>query len=496
MFRNEVPRYELLPERSLQAIERGWQRILREIGIAFDHEEALDVFRDAGQQVDGEVVRFDPDFVLEQCAKAPHEFVLRARNPQHSVRIGGDHMVFAGCGGMPFYRDGDARREGTLDDLHTLLSLVQHYPELDLAALPAVEPNDAPLDSRHLDLLAGAVRCTDKPLYLGSLSGANTEDAIAVAGLVFGDGPLYAPGGGRLAGDPEDSPDAPFTSLLVNINVNSPLRYDGRMLEGLFAAARAGQAAVVTPFLLMGAMAPVTMAAALAQQTAEALVGVALTQLLRPGAPVVLGSFLSTIDMQSGSPAFGGPESVKGLVASGQLARRYRLPWRSGGGGLTSSQTVDAQAGYESLNTMLGAFLAGANLVVHSAGWLESGLVASPDKLVMDVEILRTLLAEFTPVLVDDDELAFSAHDEVRHGGHFLGAEHTMTRFRTCFYRPMLSSTENFERWVSKGSRDAATRAGELWRTALADHRQPALDPDVDAALTAYVARRRTELGD
>jgi trimethylamine---corrinoid protein Co-methyltransferase len=209
-----------------------------------------------------------------------------------------------------------------------------------------------------------------------------------------------------------------------------------------------------------------------------------------------MGSFLSTIDMQSGSPAFGGPESAKGLYASGQIARRYGLPWRAGGGSLTSSQTLDAQAAYEGFNTLLAAFQAGANLVVQSAGWLESGLVSSPDKLVMDVELLRVLREQFTPLVVDEEALAFDAHDEVRHGGHFLGAAHTMERFRTCFYRPMLSTTENFERWVRMGSRDAATRAGEIWRKVVDDFTPPPMDESVREELLAFVDRRRTELGD
>jgi trimethylamine--corrinoid protein Co-methyltransferase len=496
MFRNVMPRYEILPDDALLRIEQGWKRIVREIGIAFDHPEALDLLRDAGQDVDGSVARFDPDFVLEQCSIAPQEFVLRARNPARSVRIGGDHMVFASCAGMPFYREGDVRRDATLADLERLVRLAQASPELDLAIMPTVEPNDTPLDSRHLDLAFAAMTLTDKPFYFGALSRESVEDTIAMVRIVFGSDDLYAPPGGRLAEVPDETLDVPVTSSLFNINVNSPLRYDTRMLEGLLAAAAAGQGCVITPFLLMGAMSPVTMAAALAQQAAEGLTGVALAQLVRPGAPVVLGSFLSTIDMQSGSPAFGGPESAKGLYASGQLARRYRLPWRSGGGGLTSSQTVDAQAAYESQNTMHAAFLAGANLLVHSAGWLESGLVASPDKVALDLEILRVLQAQFTPVGVEDDDLAFDAHDEVGHGGHFLGAAHTMTRFRTCFYRSPLSSTENYERWTARGSRDTTTRGGEIWRALLDGYRQPDLDAATRGRLEEFVRIRRSELGD
>jgi len=495
VFRNAMPRYEILSDSAVATLERGWKRIVSEIGIEFDHDEAVELFRAAGQTIEGNVVKFDPDFVLEMCAKAPREFTLRARNPAHTVRIGGDNMVFTSCSGPPFYREGDERRDGTLADLAKMAKLVQHFPELDLTGMPTIEPNDRPLDSRHLDMVFTHATVTDKPFFGSALSKANAEDSIAMAQIVHGPGPLYAPTGG---GDPSIAgvTDVPFTSILTIVNVNSPLRYDGRMLEALLAYAAAGQAVVVTPFLLMGAMAPVSIASALAQQTAEALTGIALIQLVRPGSPAVFGSFLSTIDMQSGSPAFGGPESAKGLFASGQLARHYGLPWRAGGGGLTASQTVDAQAAYEAFNTSLAAFMAGANLVVQSAGWLEAGLVASPDKLVLDVEILRTLREEFTPLVIDDEALAFEAHDEVRHGGHFLGAEHTMTRFRTCFYRPLLSSTENFERWKSKGSRDTAARAGEIWRAAVESYTEPPMDAAVRAELSDFVTRRRRELGD
>jgi trimethylamine--corrinoid protein Co-methyltransferase len=280
------------------------------------------------------------------------------------------------------------------------------------------------------------------------------------------------------------------------VNANSPMRYDTRMIEAMVVYAAAGQATIITPFLLMGAMSPASVPGSLVQQTAEALAGLALTQIVRPGAPVVLGSFLSHTDMQSGSPGFGGPESAMGLLCSGQIARRLGVPWRAGGGFLTSSQTADAQAAYEGLNTMLPAFLAGANFVEHSAGWLESGLVACYEKFIVDIEMLRMLQEEFTPLEIDEASLAYGAHQEVGHGGHFLGAAHTLERFRTCFYRPLLSSTENFERWKSKGGRDAAVRAGELWREALAAYEQPPLDGDLRAELADYAARRRAELGD
>ena len=279
------------------------------------------------------------------------------------------------------------------------------------------------------------------------------------------------------------------------INVNSPLRYDDRMLGAMLEYVRANQAIVVTPFILMGAMSPVSIPAALAQQIAEALAGIALAQLVRPGAPVVFGSFLSNTDMQSGSPSFGTPESALGLLCTGQVARHFGLPWRSGGG-LTASQTVDAQAAYEAMMTMLPSFLAGTNFVMHSAGWLESGLVSCYEKFIVDIELLRMLQHEFQPLEINDETLAFGAHEEVGHGGHFLGAVHTLERFRECFYRPLLSSTENYERWQRNGGKDAAARAGEIWRATLDEYEQPALDDAVREELQEYVVRRRSELGD
>lgn len=487
MFRHEMPYYEVLSEQALTVIENGWQRLVSEIGIEFDHDESLEILSAAGQQVAGRVVRFDPDWVLAQIAKAPAEFHVRARNPAHSVTLGGRNMVFTPVSGPPFFRMGDERRDGTMADYELMATLVQSVPELDASTCPLIEPNDRPLDSRHLDMLLAQARLTDKVVFGSALSDYHAADSIAFAKL------LHA---GREIFEPDDGEGRPTCSILTIVNVNSPLRYDTRMLESLLVYARAGQGVVVTPFLLMGAMSPVTIPSALAQQTAEALTGIALMQTVRPGTPAVMGSFLSTIDMQSGSPSFGGPESAAGLAASGQLARRYRLPWRAGGGGLTASQTVDAQAGYEAFNTLNAAFQAGANLVVQSAGWLESGLVSCPDKLMMDVEILRTLRAQYTPIPVDEESLAFGAHEEVGHGGHFLGAMHTLERFRTCFYRPTLSSTENFERWTSKGARDAQTRAGELWRGLLESYTPPPIPAEVLAELNAFVDRRRAELGD
>src|SRR2546423_4955860 len=318
---------------------------------------------------------------------------------------------------------------------------------------------------------------SDKP-FMGSVtSGPNAIDTIAMAEIVFGK---------------ESIDETP--AIISLINVNSPLRYDDRMLAALLEYAKRGQATIVTPFLLMGAMSPVSVPATLAQQVAEALAGVALVQTIRPGCPVVFGSFLANTDMQSGSPSFGTPESAIGLLCTGQIARHFGLPWRSGGG-LTSSQTVDAQAAYDALMTMLPTFLAGANYVMHSAGWLEGGLVSCYEKFIVDVELLRELRYEFQPLEIDEASLAFDAHEEVGAGGHFLGAAHTLERFRECFYRPLLSSTENFDRWTKRGARDTTARAGEIWRATLEKYEQPAVDDAVRDELAEFVTRRRAALG-
>jgi trimethylamine---corrinoid protein Co-methyltransferase len=479
MFSNRMPRYEILSPDAIAVLDKGWRRIVSEIGVQFAKPEAVELFRRAGQKIEDDVVRFDPEFVLEQVAKAPREFDVQARNPANTVHIGGDQMVFSAVYGSPFIREGDVRRDATLDDFRRLAMLSQAFPQLDSAGGVICEPNDAPLDSRHLDMIYALQTLTDK-IYMGNVvSGPNAADTIAMTEILFG---------GRAAIEA-----TPATISLINCN--SPLRWDDRMLDAQFEYCAANQPVVLTPFLLMGAMSPVTIPAALVQQLAEALTGIALAQLIRPGCPVIFGSFLSNIDMQSGSPSFGTPESGIGLLCTGQLARHFGLPFRTGGG-LNSSQTCDAQAAYESLMTLLPTFLAGTNFVMHAAGWLEGGLVSCYEKFIVDVELLRMLQVEFTPLEIDEASLAFGAHDEVRHGGHFLGAAHTMERFRECFYRPLLSSTANYERWLRLGGLDATARATEICAKTLEGYEQPPLDEAIDTELREYVARRRAELGD
>jgi len=479
MFINTMPRYEVLSDDAMATLDGGWRRLVSEVGVEFLSDRALDLFRGAGQRVDGNAVFLDPDFVLEQAAKAPREFDVTARNPAHSVHIGGDTMAFGAVYGPPFVREGAVRRDATMEDFRNFTRLSQSFDVLDSAGGVVCEPNDAPLDSRHLDMTYALQTLTDK-IYMGNVvSGVNARDTIAMGEILFG---------GR------EAIEANPVSISL-INCNSPLRWDDRMLDAMFEYVEAAQPVVVTPFILMGAMSPVTIPAALVQQIAEALSGIALTQLIRPGAPIIFGSFLSNIDMQSGSPTFGTPESGIGLLCTGQIARHFGLPFRTGGG-LTSSQVPDAQAGYESLMTLLPTFLAGTNWVMHTAGWLEGGLVAGYEKFIIDAEIVEMLQTEFTPLEIDEASLAFDAHVEVGSGGHFLGAMHTLERFRTCFRRPFLSSSDNYERWMRGGSLDTAVRAEAVWRKRLDEYEQPPLDGAIGAELEEYVTRRRAELGD
>jgi trimethylamine--corrinoid protein Co-methyltransferase len=480
MFENRLPRFEPLSEEALAAIDAGVERLAAEVGVQFDHPRALELFRAAGQTVEESCVRFDPGFLRAQAAHAPGEFRLRARNPERNLVVGGDHMIFAPAQGPPFVRIEDERRDGTMADLESLLALTQLTDALDTPGRNILEPNDVPLDARHLVRSLAAIRLTDRVWSGEPSSETAARDCLHLAEIVFG---------GRDA--IEETP-----VLFANCNVNSPLRFDSRMLEGILNYAAAGQAVIVTPFLLMGAMAPVSVPAALVQQCVEALAGIALVQLVRPGTPCVIGSFLSATDMKTGSPAFGGPESALGLYASGQIARRLGLPWRSGGGTLTASPAVDFQAGYEAMNTLQAAFLAGANVCWQSAGWLEGGLVTSFEKFVADCELLDLLLHQFSLPEVDEQSLAFDAHVEVGHGGHFFGAEHTLARFRDCFWRPTVATTDNNDRWTRGGSLDHAARAATRWRELLETYERPPLDDAVEEELVEFVERRAAELGD
>jgi trimethylamine--corrinoid protein Co-methyltransferase len=477
VFEQHLAPVEVVTPEGMDALERGWRRLVSELGIQFQHEGVLERFRAAGQTVEGDVVKLVPDWVLEHIGKAPDAFTLLARGAGRDIAFAPGRTAFCACQSAPFVREGGVRRNASWDDFRRLVRLTQVIDELDTPGYPICEPADLDPLTRHLDLQATLWTETDKPFAAAQFDPVGCTDSVAMARIALGEA--------RMAEGP---------ALFGVINVNSPLRYDGRMLDSLLVLAEARQIVVVTPFILMGAMGPVSVPAALAQQTAEALAGIALVQLVSPGCPVIMGSFVSHSNMQSGSPGFGGPESAAGLFASGQVARRYGLLWRAGGGGLTSSQVADAQGAFEAANTVLPALLAGANFMLHTAGWLDSGLVAGYEKFLLDVEALRILQRELVPLVIDEETLAFDAHAEIGHGGYFFGAAHTLERFRECFYRPMVFSTETHDRWHAGGERDASARAGAYWPTLIEDYAPPPLDDAVAAELAEYVERRRAEL--
>jgi trimethylamine---corrinoid protein Co-methyltransferase len=476
MWINNLARYDLLSEQQVQEIHDHAMQILQEIGIDFLHPRALDTFRKAGLKIEEQRVRFDHRFIEAQIKQVPETFQVQARNPKNTVTIGGNHMVNAPVYGPPFITDLDRGRRGaTIEDFTNFDKMAQATPQIHCAGGTIVEPEDLPLETRHLDMVYSHLRWTDK-LYMGSvISEEGARDSIEMSAIAFG---------GRA--NIEQTP-----ALLALINVNSPLRYDDRMLGALMTYAEANQPAIVTPFLMAGAMSPMGLAGTLAQQTAEALAGIALIQLIRPGAPCIYGSFLTNVDMQSGSPAFGTPESAMGILASAQMARYYRIPFR-GGGALTSSKSADAQAAYESMMCMWPTVLGGVHFVLHAAGWLESALLASYEKFIIDVEALRMFEWILTRGMPFDEEgFAMDGIREVGPGGHHLGSEHTMRHYRTGFYRPLISSTENYDRWQRMGARTADRVANEKWKQLLKDYADPGIDSAIDEQLQAFIEVRK-----
>jgi trimethylamine--corrinoid protein Co-methyltransferase len=481
MITNNLPKYEYLPAASVERIHELSLKLLEELGLEFNHPDAVKILEAAGAEVldrDAGHVRLSRELVLQSIAKAPAEFTLHARNPAHTVIIGGNHTVTAPVYGPPFVHDLDGGRRGALmADFRNVVRMAQMTPQIHNAGGTVVEPEDEPQDTRHLDMVYTLLTLSDKT-FMGSVTSAvNANDSVELAAIMFGGRDVIA--------------EKPV--MISLINVNSPRRYDTRMLDALLVYSRARQPVIVTPFILAGAMSPVALGGTLIQQNAEALAGITLTQLVSPGTPVVYGSFLSNTDMQSGSPCFGTPESAMGLFVSAQLARRYHLPFRSGGG-LTASKLPDAQAAYEASMGFWPTFLAGTNFVLHAAGWLESGLVSSYEKFVLDVEQLRMMEHFLTGIPLDEEGVAWDAHVEVLPGGHFLGAEHTMRHFREAFYRPLVSDMMNFERWQQMGALSADQRANAIWKKWLAAYVQPPLDPAIDEALRAYIVRRKAEI--
>ena len=471
---------EILSADQVEAIHRSSLRILAEIGMEVLGGRALDALAAAGATVDRTTrnVRLDPSQVEALIASAPSEFRLYARNPERNVVFGGANLVFGAVGGPAFVSDLDrGRRAGNFADFVDYVRIIGALDIIHQEGGGPLEPTDLPVETRHLDMYRTFAVELDKTWQCLGFGARPVDDALEVVGLIRGvdrDTLLREP------------------SLMTVINTNSPLRLDGPMGDGLMEMALHGQAVVATPFTLAGAMSPVSLAGALAQQNAEALFLVALSQIVRPGAPMVYGAFTSNVDMRTGAPAFGTPESVKGAIASGQLARRYALPWRSSN--TTASNVVDAQAAYESEMAVWGAVMGGVNLLYQGAGWLEGGLTASFEKLIIDAEILQMLSEVLQPLPVDDASLGFEAIAEVGPGGHFFGTAHTLERYETAFYRPLVSDWRNFETWQADGARTATERANTIWKRLLAEAVPPALDAPVAEALDAFVGRRKREI--
>ncbi|MEM7226142.1 MAG: trimethylamine methyltransferase family protein [Pseudomonadota bacterium] len=478
---NPYPPLAPLSADQLEAIHQTSLQILEEIGLDFLHPEALEILSAAGVPVTpgSERVRLDRGLVEDAIAKAPSHFTLHARNSAHNVEIGGNNIAFASVASAPNVSDAaGGRRVGNFHDYANLLRLGQSLNVVHLWGGYPVEPVDLPPATRHLDCLRAFVTLTDKVFHAYSLGRTRIEDALEIT---------------KLARGIDDDQLLREPSLFTIINSSSPLRLDGPMIEGLIEMARHNQVVVLTPFTLSGAMSPATLAGALAQQNAEALAGLAFTQLVNPGAPVIYGGFTSNVDMKSGAPAFGTPEYTKAALASGQLARRYGLPFRSSNA--NASNAVDAQAAYESEMSLWGAVMGHANLVMHGAGWMEGGLTASFEKMVLDAELLQMMVEFLTPLEVNRETLGLDAIREVGPGGHFFGAAHTLERYESAFYAPILSDWRNFESWAEAGSPDATARAAVLVEQLLADYQAPPLDPAIAEALDAFVAKRTEEGG-
>jgi trimethylamine--corrinoid protein Co-methyltransferase len=473
--------FEVRSEEGLSLIEHNADAILQEVGLEFRGDpEALRLLRGAGADVDGERVRFPAGLARSIVqASAPSSFVQHARNPARSVTIGGMHTVFAPSYGSPFVRDIDrGRRYATIEDFRNFVKLAYASPHLHHSGGTTCEPTDVPVNKRHLDMVYAHVRYSDKP-FMGSVTAPErAADTVEMARLVFG-------------AEFVDR-NAVVTSL---INANSPLVWDATMLGALRTYAAANQACIVTPFILAGAMAPVTSAGVAAQTLAESLGGMALAQLVRPGAPVILGSFASSMSMQSGAPTFGTPEPALVLYTMAALARRLGVPFRSGGS-LTASKIEDAQAAYESAATLQPTVLGGTNFVLHAAGWLEGGLTIGYEKFVMDADQLGMLGVFVRGVDLSENGQALDAIRQNAPGQHFLGTAHTLANFETAFYRSEIADNNSFEQWLEDGELDARARANRVWKRMLREYEAPAIDPAVDEALLDYVARRKAAMPD
>lgn len=477
---NPWPPLEILSAEQVERIVEAAFRILEEAGLEIRSAAAREHYRRAGALVDeqSQLVRLGRDIVTAQLAQAPERFVLHARNPARHLHVGDNVVNFGPVTGAPNIRDLEGgRRYGDMTAFRNILKLTHALGVLHWQGGIVVEPVDAPVPTRHLLMYQAHIECADTLWAARGIGGVQAEDALAMSAIEHGC-------------SVEDLAARP--TLMSVTNVNSPRRVDEEILDNILVMARHGQCVVITPFTLMGAMAPVTLAGALVQQTAEALGVVTLCQLVRPGTPCVMGGFTSNVDMRTGSPAFGTPEYVHAVLAGAQLGRRLKLPVRTSA--VNASPMVDAQSTYETAFSLQAAVLSHSHLINHAAGWLEGGLSASLEKIVVDAELLRNWAQMLKPVTFSDDDLAVEAIKEVAAGGHFFGSPHTLARYESAFYRPLLSDWSNFENWTDAGARNATERAALIWKKLLAEYQAPPLDPAVKEAIEEYVARRSAEL--
>jgi len=473
-----IPNFEVLNEEALEIIEANAETVLAEIGVNFvDNPAALDRWREAGADIDGERVRIPRGLARQLCQTAPSQFTQHARNPERSVEIGGKNLVLAPVYGPPFVRDAQGgRRYATMADFEKFVKLGYMSKWLHHSGGTVCEPTDVPVNKRHLDMLYAHMSLSDKP-YMGSVKEpSRARDSIEMSDILFGG----------------LNDRTVMTSL---ININSPLTFDGIMMGALEEFAAANQASIISPFIVGGAMAPVSVAGTLTQVLAEVMAGVAYSQLIRPGAPVIFGAFVTSIDMNSGAPTFGTPEAAHITYGAGQLARRLGLPYRSAGS-FCGSKLPDAQAAYETANSLNVGLLSGVNFMLHSCGWLEGGLVASFEKFVMDADQLGTLHHIARGVAVDENAQAMDALREVGPGGHFLGCAHTHANFKDAFWRSEMLDYKPFETWFEEGARDTEALASARVEKLIAAYQQPHLDPSIDACLKEYIAKRKEGMPD
>ena len=479
-IKRAIPLTEMLDAEGLAIIERNAETLLWEVGIEFrEYPRALELLRGAGCEIKGERVHFPRGLARRLCATTPTEYIQHARNPERNVVIGGKNIVFAPNYGSPCVHDLDkGRRYGTIEDFRNFVKLAYMSPFIHHSGGTVCEPVDLPVNKRHLEMVYAHMRFSDKP-FMGSVTHPErARDTVAMCEILFG----------------KEFVDN-HTVCTSLINANSPLVWDSTMLGAAEVYARNNQACIITPFILAGAMSPVSVAGTLTQVLAEVMAGTSFCQLVRPGAPVVFGTFVSTLSMQSGAPTFGTPEAALAIYGAAQLARSMNMPFRTGGS-LCASKVPDAQAAYESAQTLVPTVLAGANFVLHAAGWMEGGLSASYEKFVMDFDQLGAMHVLAKGIDLSDNGQAMEAFHQVEPGGHFLGCAHTQANFESAFYRSNIADNNSVEQWMEEGSKDAATRANALWKKMLAEYEAPPIDPAIDEALRAFIEKRKASMPD